>query len=97
VVTAVHVGGSQEEKQLAREEGRQEAGSPIHVTIKLDRETDDHGDFYVAFVIRTDRAPFDFTTFGSRQAETARLLATRFAEMNGFIIDGYTRTKDFQS
>lgn len=62
-------------------------------TLKLDREEDDYGDFYVAFVIDPSR-PNDFETFGSRDAANAERLARMYAKQANLQITKVTRTKN---
>jgi len=100
------IGRSDEERQLAQEssagkgppKAAKVASTPgvlakgkTTVTLRLDRETDDHGDFYVAYLIRPS-APNDFLTFGSRRPQEALKLATTFAASTGLVIGKKVKT-----
>jgi hypothetical protein len=81
----MHIGRSPEEQALAGEEsgvsGKAKARIPIE--IKVDREEDDQGDFFVAYVIREGH-PHDFQTFGSRDRDEALGLAQMFAKQKRY-------------
>lgn len=67
----------------------------ISVTIQLDHERDDHGDFFVVFVIRSDKAPEDFTTFGSRDVVYAQKLAKEHVQRSNMTVARVVPTEDF--
>jgi hypothetical protein len=96
------VGRSEEERALAREGGAEArhqnrpaakkgsgAAASNRVALRLDRERpDDHGDFFVAYLI-DERRPNDFITFGSRKPNEALALARQAAKARNLVI---TRT-----
>lgn len=50
----------------------------IPVNTKIDRETDDHGDYWVVFISRVGAAEGEFITFGARTARAAQDLANEY-------------------
>jgi hypothetical protein len=73
-------GQSEEERVLAGEEsGAATRSSPAApAKIYVDRETDDTGAFFVAYIVAQGH-PNDFHTFGARNRKTAVVLAEQFA------------------
>jgi hypothetical protein len=73
-------GQSEEERVLAGEESgaatRPSSAAPANIYV--DKETDDAGAFYVAYIVAKGH-PNDFHTFGARNRKTAVVLAEQFA------------------
>lgn len=90
------IGNSPEEIELGREvkaSRKAKARPSSGVTLRLHRESDEHGDFFVAFLIRP-QAPTDFLTFGSRNPNTARKLAESYAKGHKLAITKTIKTDE---
>ena len=56
------------------------------VVAKFDREIDNYGDFWLAFVSPVDGLPGDFVTLGSRFSEDIKPLVDNFVQRHGFVL-----------